>query len=375
VGDGELYFGPFRIDAADESLWDGERRLPLPPKTFAVLRYLVSHAGRLVTKDELLDAVWPDTHVADGVLKARMRELRAALADDADAPRYIATVHRRGYRFIGEVSSQGSGHRAEVDSDTRHPTPDPRSDTRHPTLDTRGLSERKHVTVLFAEVTAATEKLDPEAWHDVNQRVARIVAEGVHRFEGKVVHLCGTGSLVLFGAPMAHEDHAQRACSAALHLRDELGRFAGELRAAEGIDCAARMGLASGEVVAGEIGDARHGEYTASGPAVAAAQDIGKVAPAGHIHVCRNTATLVSTLFAVRDLGPRAVASASEPVHVFDLEGIGKHRTRLEAARARTRFLAPGRACRRDRNVGCRAGSGAGGQRSGVGHGGGAWRR
>jgi DNA-binding winged helix-turn-helix (wHTH) protein len=80
--------------------------IALRPKTFAVLRYLVEHAGQLILKDELLDTVWAGTIVSDTVLKSCIRELRDALDDDAQRPQYIATVHRRGYRFIGEVGSR-----------------------------------------------------------------------------------------------------------------------------------------------------------------------------------------------------------------------------------------------------------------------------
>ena len=101
-------FGPFELDPGDASLWRAGARLPVTPKCFELLTFLVGHAGRLVTKDELLEAVWPGTYVADGVLKVRMRELRALLGDDATEPRFIATVHRRGYRFIAEVRTGGT---------------------------------------------------------------------------------------------------------------------------------------------------------------------------------------------------------------------------------------------------------------------------
>jgi DNA-binding winged helix-turn-helix (wHTH) protein len=101
----ELVFLPFRLDLGNEQLWRGERNIPLRRKTFAVFRYLVEHPGQLVRKEELLDALWPDAYVSDIVLKVSMRELRRALEDDPKAPRFIETVHRRGYRFIGKVVS------------------------------------------------------------------------------------------------------------------------------------------------------------------------------------------------------------------------------------------------------------------------------
>jgi DNA-binding winged helix-turn-helix (wHTH) protein/predicted ATPase len=100
---GQVTFGPFRLDVANERLWQGPRPISLRPKVFAVLKYLVEHPGQLVTKQELLDAVWPATFVGDAVLKDSVRQLREALEDDAGAPRYIETAHRRGYRFIGCV--------------------------------------------------------------------------------------------------------------------------------------------------------------------------------------------------------------------------------------------------------------------------------
>src|SRR5262245_39770660 len=89
-----------RIDAENEWAWCGDRRLPLTPRAFAVLRYLVDRAGRLITKDDLLAAVWRDAIVSDAALASCIRDLRRALADSSDAPHYIETVHRRGFRFI-----------------------------------------------------------------------------------------------------------------------------------------------------------------------------------------------------------------------------------------------------------------------------------
>jgi DNA-binding winged helix-turn-helix (wHTH) protein len=101
-------FPPFRLDVHSEQLWRDDEVIALRPKTFAVLRYLLEHAEQLVMKDELLDAVWAGTVVSDTVLKSCIRELRTALDDDVQEPRFIATVHRRGYRFIGQCSSPAS---------------------------------------------------------------------------------------------------------------------------------------------------------------------------------------------------------------------------------------------------------------------------
>ncbi len=103
-----LQFGPFQLDVANEQLWREQELIALRPKTFAILRYLAEHPGRLVPKDEILRAVWGETLVSEEGLRDYLREIRQALGDNAKAPRFIETVHRRGYRFIWNVLSDQS---------------------------------------------------------------------------------------------------------------------------------------------------------------------------------------------------------------------------------------------------------------------------
>ena len=98
-------FPPFRLDTVNECLWrhrdtGSDERILLTPKAFAMLRYLVEHAGRLVTQDELLEALWPDTFVQPEVLKSHVRDIRIVLGDDCKHPRFIETLPRRGYQFV-----------------------------------------------------------------------------------------------------------------------------------------------------------------------------------------------------------------------------------------------------------------------------------
>ena len=97
------HFPPFRLDPRNERLLRGNDVIALRPKPFALLRYMVEHPGRLVAQDELKKAIWPSTFVGEGVLRLYLREVRAALGDDAESPRFIETIARRGYRFIAEV--------------------------------------------------------------------------------------------------------------------------------------------------------------------------------------------------------------------------------------------------------------------------------
>jgi len=207
--------------------------------------------------------------------------------------------------------------------------------------------ERKQVTVLFADVKGSmelAEQLDPEAWSAIMQRFFTILADGVERFEGFVDKFTGDGIMALFGAPIAHEDHAQRACYAALHLRDRLRQYADALRIDPGVTFPLLLGLNSGEVVVGRIGDDLRMDYTAQGHTVGLAQRMEQLAPPDGIALSQHTQKPIEGFFALRAVGPVAVKGAREPVSVFVLEGVGSHRTRLDTSRARglSRFVGRG---------------------------------
>jgi class 3 adenylate cyclase/tetratricopeptide (TPR) repeat protein len=198
--------------------------------------------------------------------------------------------------------------------------------------------------VLFADVKGSmelAEQFDPEEWHQILDRFFAILTEGVHRFEGTVNQYTGDGIMALFGAPIAHEDHAQRACYAALHLRERLRQYADELRIAPGVNFSFRLGLNSGEVIVGKIGDDLRMDYTAQGHTVGLAQRMEQLAPADGIALSQHTQKPVDGFFTLRALGPAMVKGVREPVGVFVLEGVGRLRTRLDTARARglSRFV------------------------------------
>jgi class 3 adenylate cyclase/tetratricopeptide (TPR) repeat protein len=204
--------------------------------------------------------------------------------------------------------------------------------------------ERKHVTVMFADVKGSmdlSEEFDPEEWRAIIERFFEIMSEGVHRFEGTVNQFLGDGIMALFGAPAAHEDHAQRACFAALHLRETLGLYARELRRERGLSFSVRMGLNSGEVVVGGVGDDMHMEYTAVGHTVGLAARMEQLAAPGTVYMTQDTASLVEGFFDLEDLGPFGIKGVRDPVRIFELTGIGAHRTRFDVAAARglSRFV------------------------------------
>jgi hypothetical protein len=147
--------------------------------------------------------------------------------------------------------------------------------------------------------------------------------------------------MALFGAPIAHEDDAQRACYAALHLRDELRSYADELRLERGLDFSVRMGINSGEVVVGKIGDDLRMDYTAQGQTVGLAARVEKVAGADRICLSEHTADLVGGYFELEDLGAVQIKGIAQPVRVHELKGLGTLRSRFDLSRARglTRFV------------------------------------
>lgn len=119
-------FPPFRLDVANEQLWREEQLIALRPKTFAILRYLAEHPNRLVTKEELLHAVWGDTLVSEEGLRDYLREIRQALGDDAEAPRFVETVRGRGYRFLPSTTTQPvQSAKLHVPSPPPSPAPSP----------------------------------------------------------------------------------------------------------------------------------------------------------------------------------------------------------------------------------------------------------
>ena len=204
--------------------------------------------------------------------------------------------------------------------------------------------ERKQVTVLFADVKGSmelAEQLDPEAWHRILERFFEILTEGVHRFEGTVNQYTGDGIMALFGAPIAHEDHAQRACYAALHLREEIARYATEVKREHGLGFSTRMGIHSGDVVVGKIGDDLRMDYTAQGHTVGLAQRMESLASPDSCYLTAATAALVGGYFALEDLGEFRVKGVADAVHVHRLIGLGAARTRFDISRARglSRFV------------------------------------
>jgi class 3 adenylate cyclase/tetratricopeptide (TPR) repeat protein len=204
--------------------------------------------------------------------------------------------------------------------------------------------ERKQVTVLFADLKGSMELLadrDPEEARKLLDPVIEHMMEGVHRYEGTVNQVMGDGLMALFGAPVAHEDHAVRACYAALRMQESVKRYAEEVHRTAGVPLHIRVGLNSGEVVVRSIGSDLHMDYTAVGQTTHLAARLEQMAMPGSILISPATLNLAEGYVAVKPLGERPIKGLEAPVEVFEVVGAGTVRSRLQAAAARglTRFV------------------------------------
>src|SRR5215472_9958991 len=204
--------------------------------------------------------------------------------------------------------------------------------------------ERKQVTVLFADLKGSMELLadrDPEEARKILDAVLERMMDAVHRFEGTVNQVMGDGIMALFGAPVAHEDHAVRACYAALRMQESVKTYAKEARHAHGASVQIRVGLNSGDVIVRAVGSDLRMDYTAVGQTTHLAARMEQLALPGTVVVTPSTLTLVEGLVAVASLGQVPIKGLAEPLEVFEVTGIGAAHTRLHAAARRglTRFV------------------------------------
>ena len=165
--------------------------------------------------------------------------------------------------------------------------------------------------------------------------------EAVHRYEGTVNRVMGDGIMALFGAPLAHEDHAVRACYAALRMQETVTRYADEVQRSHGVPVAIRVGLNSGEIVVCAIGNDLHMDYTVVGQTAHLAARMEQMAKPGSVLTTADTLQLAEGYIAMKPLGPVPVKGLADPVQIYEVTGAGAARTRLQVAAGRglTRFV------------------------------------
>ncbi|HCY86774.1 MAG TPA: guanylate cyclase [Desulfobacteraceae bacterium] len=248
-----------------------------------------------------------------------------------------------GKKFCGECGSrlQGSAEEAPGKSiDYNRPDSYTPKFMAEKILTTRSSieGERKLVTVFFCDVTGFTslsEALDPEAVHQIMDGCFKILMEEIHRYEGTINQFTGDGVMALFGAPLAHEDHAQRACSAALAVQAALVDYSRQVENEFGVAFKMRIGLNSGPVVVGAIGDDLRMDYTAVGDTTNLAARMESLAEPGTVQLSESTYRQVRTYFNCKDLGNVQVKGKKDPQPVFRLMEKSKVTSRLQASEAK----------------------------------------
>jgi class 3 adenylate cyclase len=214
-------------------------------------------------------------------------------------------------------------------------------------MEARGVTdgERKTITALFADIqdsTALIEDLDPEAAGRLIDPALQLMMDAVHHYEGFVVQPTGDGIFALFGAPLAHEDHPQRALYAALLMQEESKRYAEQLRRDQGLNLQIRVGVNTGEVVLRSIRkDDLHTDYTPVGHSIHLAARMESLASGGGVVVSDRTYRLIEGYFECKALGTAKVKGVTEPIPIYEVLGVGSVRTRLQVAARRglTRFV------------------------------------
>src|SRR6266571_9062832 len=208
-------------------------------------------------------------------------------------------------------------------------------------MEARGVTdgERKTITALFADIqdsTALIEDLDPEEARHLIDPALKLMMDAVHRYEGYVAQSLGDGIFALFGAPLAHEDHPQRALYAALRMQEENTRYAEQLRREKGINLQLRVGVNTGEVVVRSIRkDDLHTDYVPIGHSTNLAARMESLASGGSIIVSEHTHKLTAGYFEFKPLGAAQIKGVSEPVHIYEVLRVGPLRTKLQVAAKR----------------------------------------
>ncbi len=254
------------------------------------------------------------------------------------------------FKFCGECATPLGAASADTNKSTVADKPARSAEqirTDRVAIEARGATEgeRKTITALFADIKGSMElieDLDPEEARRVVDPALKLMMDAVHRYDGYIVQSTGDGVFGVFGAPIAHEDHPQRALYAALKMQEDLKRYAGKLREEGRAPIEIRVGLNTGEVVVRSVQtDEQRAEYTPIGHSTSLAARMQALALTGSIAVSEHTQQLVEGYFAFKALGPTRVKGVSEPVNVFELIGLGPLRTRLQmsARRGLSRFV------------------------------------
>src|SRR5262245_25970427 len=320
-------FDDCTLDTERYELRRASVRIPLRPKVFQLLTYLITHRDRVVLKDELVAHLWPKQFVGDAALKSCIMTARKAVGDAGRSQRIIQTLHGYGYRFVAAISTGEQMALARVAGPTPSrasvpPTPDSTvapDPMAVPLLATPAPygPEHKPVTVVcgrlaYAPVLASC--LDSEVMHTLVQEVFAIVQATVQHYEGTLTHYASEGFKALFGAPIAHEDHARRAVLSALELQQRLSAYRSAPSLPPDVVLNTCLGVHTGPVVVGPLAGDTQQLYTAVGATTSLATRLQHLAAPDTIVCSDATYQLVCHEVQSEVVGSLAVSESTTPV-------------------------------------------------------------
>jgi class 3 adenylate cyclase len=342
---GAIYaLGPFRLDAHNEVLLRGTEPVALGRRAVALLRALVERRGALVSKDVLIETAWPGLAVEDSNLTVQIAALRRALGEAPGGDRWIETMPRRGYRFIGPVvasekdsivaapridAAQGS---APIEHDATAAPPQADIPREAPPI-RYGEAERRQITALSCELVAmaaGTHGLDLEDLRDTVRDFQRCVSETAERHEGFMYRHLGNSALVLFGYPEAHEHDAEQAVRAGL----ELCAAVRALKPNMDTPMRCRVAVATDMVIIGDrVGAGELQDHEIVGAVPNVASRLMTSAPPDTVAIDPVTRRLVGNLFDCRELGAVEIAGGTEPMRNWQVLAESVVESRFEALR------------------------------------------
>ncbi|MFY9821880.1 MAG: AAA family ATPase [Thermoanaerobaculia bacterium] len=306
---GRFLLGEWTVHQVEGTLCSAGRSLRLEPRVMDVLLYLASSPGKVVSKAELLAAVWHGAFVEEGALTQVIHSLRKALGDDAHQPQYIQTIPKRGYRLLASVTI-GETH------------PNGEAVTSHaagPSAGPRPTSERRQVTVVCCELVGTDglsgppQAFDSEMLHELMLRLRAVADVVTGRYGGHLGSILGGPRLLIcFGYPRAHEDNARRAVRAALELVDQVARMSADSERGRPIVLALRAGVHTGPAVVAFPPQDR--EPMTLGATLDLALELQALALPGRVLVSSATCSLIGKSFVLEALPPVQVPGLAAPL-------------------------------------------------------------
>jgi class 3 adenylate cyclase/predicted ATPase len=323
------FFEDFVLDPDRRELRRGNAVVAVQPQVFDLLEYLITNRDRVVSKDDILQAVWGGRIVSESALTTRINATRTAVGDDGNQQRLIRTIPRKGIRFIGAVRErprpvdEPAAARAVIETES--------SDGKAASHDEAVPAERRQLTIASCELLVRTvpATVDPEDLSEIVQSYQSCIVETTRRNKGFVAHTYGNTAVIYFGYPHAHEDDPERAVRTALELAMAVAALN------ERTPLQIRIGIATGLVVIGDLtgsGEAR--ERSIVGETLNLAARLQGVAEPGMVVIAESTRKLLGNLFALEDLGGKGLKGIEGRVRAFAALRSASMESRFEALHA-----------------------------------------